>query len=104
MNEVTESYIVLGYDYEKFLNQSNIGLSCLDDIHEAFVTGDMDQVKVVLDEFQQCVSQISQMVARKERREQLERVVAEFRSKGIAIDFVSRPKENAASAGTLTAF
>jgi len=94
----------MGEDVENYLSEMEIGFSCIEEIHDSLRDGDLEDVLLCMKDLQDAVESLQVMFAKKERREKLTALVGDLKAKGIQIDFVSRLlKEEAASAGTLTA-
>ncbi|WP_458414551.1 hypothetical protein ACNQFZ_06705 [Schinkia sp. CFF1] len=105
MNIITENVTkVLGEDVENYLREMEIGFSCIDEMYESFLDGDIEDVMLCMKDLQDAMHSLQKMLAKKERRDKLVALVDGFKSRGIQVDFVSRLiNEEAASAGTLTA-
>lgn len=105
MNRITENVTkVMGEDVENYLREMEIGFSCIDEMHESLLDGDLEDVLLCMKDLQEAVNALQIMFAKKDRRDKLVALVDGFKSRGINVDFVSRLiKEEAASAGTLTA-
>lgn len=95
---------VLGEDVENYLREIEIGLSCIEEMEEAFLDGDFEDVLLCMKDLQDAVESLKIMFAKKERRDKLVELVDGFKSRGINVDLVSRVlNKEAASAATLTA-
>ena len=95
---------VMGEDVENYLREMEIGFSCIEEMHDSLRDGDLEDVILCMKDLHEAVESLQTMFAKKERRDKLTALVDDLKNKGIHIDFVSRLlKEEAASAGTLTA-
>lgn len=105
MNRIAENVTkVLGEDVENYLREMEIGLSCIEEMHDSLLDGDLEDVLLCMKDLQDAVQSLQIMFAKKERRDRLIALVNDLKSRGINVDFVRRMiNEKAASAGTLTA-
>lgn len=104
MNGISQNVTkVLAEDTEKFLREMEIGFSCIDEMHESLLDGDLDDVVLCIKDLQESVLAMKLLFERKERRDKLIALVADLKNRGINVDFVSQLTKKAASAGTLTA-
>lgn len=56
MNRIAENVTkVLGEDAEKYLREMEIGFSCIDEMHESFMDGDLEDVLLCMKDLQETV-------------------------------------------------
>lgn len=104
MNGIAENFTkVLPEDRGEFLREIDVSFSCIDEMHQSLLDGDLDDVVLCIKDLQESVLTMKMMFARKERRDRLIALVEDLKSRGIEVDLVSRLTKKAASAGTLTA-